>query len=186
VLTARDPLPARPHRVVVAGVSGSGKSTLARRLAALLGAPYHELDALHHGPGWVKRADFETDVAAFVAGAAWVCEWQYDTVRGQLAERADLMVWLDLPFRVTLGRVVRRTLVRRVRRQELWNGNREAPLRTFLTDPEHVVRWSIRTRHLLDTRVPAAAAEHSHLVVVRLRTRREVDRWLRTAVAAVA
>jgi adenylate kinase family enzyme len=32
----------------VVGTSGSGKSTLARELAATLGVPYLELDAVHH------------------------------------------------------------------------------------------------------------------------------------------
>lgn len=33
-----------------------------------------------------------------------------------------------------------------LRREELWNGNVEAPLRTFFTDRGHIVRWAIRTR----------------------------------------
>ncbi|GHD83281.1 hypothetical protein CLV85_1985 [Salinibacterium amurskyense] len=53
----------------------------------------------------------------------------------------DDLVWLDLPFfRTTLPRVIRRTIRRAVRREELWNGNVEAPLHTFFTDREHVVK----------------------------------------------
>ena len=76
------------------------------------------------------------------------------------------------------SRVGRRTVRRRLRDEELWHGNREAPLRTFFTDREHVVRWSIRTRHLLDERVPAVATERPGLPVVRLRSARQVERWL--------
>jgi adenylate kinase family enzyme len=93
VLTATDPLPFRPSPVTVAGVSGSGKSTLARRLGALLGLPYTEMDALHHGPGWTRRPTFESDVRALVTADRWVCEWQYDDARPLLAARADLLVW---------------------------------------------------------------------------------------------
>jgi adenylate kinase family enzyme len=182
VLTADDPLPHRPSRITVAGVSGAGKSTLARRLGALLELPYTELDALHHGPGWTRRPEFEAEVDALVAGERWVCEWQYDDVRPLLTARADLFVWVDLPFPLVLSRVVRRTVRRRVRREELWNGNREGPLHTFLTDPEHIVRWSIRTRHVNRERVPAVAAARPDLPVVRLRSGREVHRWLRRAV----
>jgi adenylate kinase family enzyme len=186
VLTAHDPLPTRPGRVLVAGTSGSGKSSLARRLGELLALPYTEVDALHHGPGWTKRPSFEADVEAFTSRGSWVCEWQYSSVRPLLAERAELLVWLDLPFRLVLSRVVRRTLRRRVRREELWNGNVEPPLRTFFTDPEHIVRWSISTRHTYRERVPALAVDHPHLTVVRLRSRREVERWLRTVVQPLA
>jgi adenylate kinase family enzyme len=38
------------HRIVVVGVSGNGKTTLSRRLAAQLGVPYVELDALNRAP----------------------------------------------------------------------------------------------------------------------------------------
>jgi adenylate kinase family enzyme len=186
VLTASDPLPRRPSRVAVAGVSGSGKSTLARRIADLLALPYTEMDALFHGPAWTPRPTFEAEVGALIAGERWATEWQYDHARPLIAARADLLVWLDVPFPVVLGRVVRRTVRRRVRREELWNGNREGPLLGFFTDPEHVVRWSMSTRHQYRERVPAVETAHPDLTIVRLRSRREVAHWLRNAVEPLA
>lgn len=178
MLAASDPLPQAPRRVAVAGVSGTGKTTYGRRIAAVLGVEHVELDALHHGAGWTPRPTFAAEVDAFTGEEGWTTEWQYDAARPLIAGRADLMVWLDLPFRVTLWRLSRRTVARRVRREELWNGNQEAPLHTFLTDRDHVVRWAIRTRHRLRVHVPAAIAEHPDLVVVRLTTQREADTWL--------
>jgi hypothetical protein len=61
-----------------------------------------------------------------------VTEWQYSLVRGILAERADLLIWLDLTRGVVMWQVVRRTLRRRLRREVLWNGNIEPPLRNDL------------------------------------------------------
>ncbi|MEZ5188695.1 MAG: AAA family ATPase [Microbacterium sp.] len=124
---------------------------------------------------------------ALVAGEAWVTEWQYSLARPLLARTRDLLIWLDLPFlRVALPRVIRRTVRRRRRRQELWNGNVEPPLVTFFTDPEHIVRWAWSTRHTYRERVPRADAEHENLVVVRLRSQREVDAWLSSRLAASA
>ena len=74
-------------------------------------------------------------------------EWQYGSVRAVLAERAELLVWLDLPRALVMRQVVVRTVVRRRRRQELWNGNTEGPIREFFTDREHVVRYAWTTRH---------------------------------------
>ena len=167
-------------------MSGSGKTTLAARIGALLDLPHTEVDGLFHGPGWTRRPEFEAEVDAFSALDSWVTEWQYSSVLELLAERADTIVWNDLPYPVVLSRVVRRTVRRSVRHEDLWNGNREAPLRTFLTDPEHVVRWSIRTRNKYRTLVPAAAAARPDLMVVRLRSRRDVDRWLRDIVVPLA
>jgi adenylate kinase family enzyme len=186
VLGACDPLPHRPRRIAVAGVSGSGKSTLARRLGAVLDLPYTELDGLYHGPGWTPRPTFAAEVEALVAADRWVMEWQYDAARPLLAARADLLVWVDVPYPVALARVVRRTVRHRLRGEVLWNGNREAPLHTIFTDREHVVRWSISSRHKLDGLVPAVAAERPELPVVRLQSPRQVDRWLAEVVQPLA
>jgi adenylate kinase family enzyme len=180
MLSHDSPLPHRPRRVLVAGVSGSGKTTLASRIAGITGGPHLEIDAIFHGPDWTPRPEFLDDVRSFVSADSWTTEWQYNAARPLLAERADLLVWLDFPFaRVTLPRVVKRTIRRRWRREELWNGNREAPLRTFFTDPEHIVRWAIRTRRKYTALMPHIAKEYPHIVVVRLRSQREVDDWLR-------
>ena len=178
LLTAEDALPRRPARVLVAGTSGAGKTTLARRVAGLLTLPYVELDALFHGPGWAPREEFMADVGRLAAAPAWVTEWQYPAARPLLAERAELLVWLDLPRAVVVRRLVLRTVGRRLRRQELWNGNQEPPLRTFLTDPEHLVRWAWRNHAPGRTRVLALQSERPELVVVRLRTPGQVERWV--------
>ncbi len=167
-----------PRRVLVAGVSGAGKSTLARQIGARLGIEYVEIDGLYHGPGWEPRPAFLDDVAALVARDAWVTEWQYSSARPLTLARADLMVWLDLPTWRIMSQLTRRTVARRVRREELWNGNVEAPLHTILTDREHVLRWAWQTRHQyagLDRRL---AVERPGLPVVRLTTQAGARAWL--------
>ena len=179
LLGATDPLPYRPRRVLVAGTSGSGKTTLATRIAASLPAPHVEIDSLFHGPAWTPRPSFVADVRRFASGPTWVTEWQYSAVRGYLADRADLLVWLDLSRTVVMRQVLGRTLVRRWRRQTLWNGNVEPPLRTIVTDPEHIVRWAWTTHHKTAARVTELLAQRVDLPVVRLRTHADATRWLR-------
>ncbi len=87
LLDAVASLPVRPRRVLVAGTSGAGKTTVARRVAALLDIPHIETDALFHGPGWIPRDTFESEVHRFSAGSYWVTEWQYSQVRAILAQR---------------------------------------------------------------------------------------------------
>lgn len=112
----------------------------------------------------------------------WVTEWQYGEVRALLAERADLMVWLDLPRATVMRQVVSRTLRRRLRREVLWNGNVEPPLRTFFTGDEHIVRWAWTTHHKSAQRIAGLVRERPELVIVRLRSRREARQWLDGAV----
>jgi adenylate kinase family enzyme len=166
------------QRVAVNGGSGAGKSTLARRLHELLDLPYVEIDALQHGPGWEPRPRFVEDVTRFVAGERWVIEYQYDAVRPAILERADTFVWLDLPDRQVMAQVVRRTLRRRWRNEELWNGNREGPLWRILVDPGHVVRWAWSTRDWAAERAAETMRIRPDLTVVRLRSRGEVEAWL--------
>lgn len=178
MLGAGDPLVRRPRRILVAGVTGSGKTTLARRIGALTGTPHTELDALYHGPGWTYRETFLQEVDELTSGPEWVTEWQYSSARPTLAARADTLVWLDLPATVTLSRLVRRTVRRRLAREELWNGNYEGPLWHFLAGKDHIFWWAVRTLHKYKRTVPALAAEHPSLTLVRLRSQRDVERWL--------
>lgn len=178
LLDAVAPLPVHPRRVLVAGTSGAGKTTLARRVAALLDIPHIEIDALFHGPGWAPRATFEAEVHRFSAGSCWITEWQYSPVRALLAQRADLLVWLDLPRALVMWQVIGRTVRRRLGRQVLWNGNREPPLCTMLTDREHIIRWAWSTHPKTATRVAELLHKHPDLVIVRLTSRSDVEHWL--------
>ena len=178
VLNAHEPLLSSPLRILVAGTSGSGKTTLAGRIAATVGSPHTEIDALFHGPSWTPRESFMRDVAAFTAEPRWVSEWQYHAARPLLLRRADLLVWLDLPQSLVMRRVARRTAQRRLNGTALWNGNHEPPLSSFFTDRDHIVRWAWRTRHENAERVADAVVSRADLPIVRLRSQREVDQWV--------
>lgn len=71
------------RRVSVAGNSGAGKSTVARRLAAILGVPYLELDAVFHQPGWQPLPDeeFRRVTAGQAAEDGWVIDGNYGKVQ---------------------------------------------------------------------------------------------------------
>ncbi|MFC9558512.1 AAA family ATPase [Agromyces sp. NPDC056965] len=167
-----------PRRILVAGASGAGKSTLARRIAAASGLPFQEIDALFHGADWTPRPNFVADVDAFTSQPGWVTEWQYESVRELLADRATTMLFLDYSRARVMRQVVVRTMRRRVRREELWNGNLEPALTTIFSDPEHIIRWAWNTHASRSALVDDAAGRRPHLEVVRLRHPRETEAWL--------
>lgn len=173
-----DALPFVPRRILIAGVTGVGKTTLARRLASLAGLPHTEIDALYHGPNWTYRESFLHEVEALAASEAWITEWQYHTARPLLTPRGELLIWLDLPRRVSLPRLIRRTIRRRLRREVLWNGNVEGPLWKFFTGRDHIVRWALRTQRKYKESVPALDREYPGLTIVRLGNDREKEHWL--------
>jgi adenylate kinase family enzyme len=113
---------------IIASASGSGKTTLGRSLAARLDVPFVEMDALVHGPGWAETSDAELRrrVEPMLAQDGWVFDNVYRHKLGTLVlDAADVVVWLDLPPRVWLPRLLRRTARRLLLREQLWNGNRE-------------------------------------------------------------
>lgn len=176
--TVDDVLPVRPVRVLVAGTAGSGKTTLAVRVGQALELPHTEIDSLFHGPNWTPRPSFLADVDSFTRQERWVTEWQYSAVRDLLADRADLLVWLDLPRTQVMRQVILRTLRRRLRRQVLWNGNREPPLWTVLRDRDHIVRWAWRTNALCAARVAALQERRPGLPVVQLTSHHQARVWI--------
>ncbi|MDA4893695.1 adenylate kinase [Streptomyces sp. MS2A] len=183
-----DASPVLPLRVLIAGITGAGKTTFARRVAAAAGVRHVEIDALFHGAGWTPRPSFLDDVRAFAAEERWVTEWQY-TSQGTdavLVPRADLVVWLDYPWRIVRARLIRRTLARRILRTRLWNGNTEPAIwtRAAWTGEDDILRWQRRTRHKWDERMPEIVRAHPDLPIVRLRHPREAERWLRALSAA--
>lgn len=188
MLSAHDPLPSRPERVLIAGVTGSGKTTLARRVAELWDLRHVEIDGLFHGENWTPRPTFLDDVRAFAAEDRWVTEWQY-TSKGTdeiLAPRAQLAIWLDYPYRVVRSRLLRRTIGRSILRTRMWNDNVEKPLWRMLSgEPEeNILAWQTKTLHKWTERMPSVQTEHPHLAVVRLGHPRETERWLENQAVA--
>jgi adenylate kinase family enzyme len=165
---------------VIATASSCGKTTLGRRLADRLGVPFVELDALHHGPGWTEATaeELRAKVEPILATDAWVIDGGYQGKIGTIVQdAADTIVWLDLPRRVWLPRLIRRTTVRIVRREELWNGNRES-FRTALLGRDGLILFSLRQVRRRRAEYPVRFASRN---LVRLRSQKEVDRWLATS-----
>lgn len=99
------------QRIHVIGGPGSGKTTLARRLAMRGGIQLHELDTIgyEHVAG-AKRplADKLSDTENLAAQPSWITEgvslWWTDG----LLQSADVILWLNPPWRTAAWRVLLR------------------------------------------------------------------------------
>lgn len=171
------------RRISIVGVPGSGKTTIGRQLAASLDVPFVELDAIFHQPGWeaLPRDLFRERVSEALDAGGWVVDGNYSAVKDLVWQRADTVVWLDLPRRTVMRRVILRTLRRSITRQSLWNGNREPLTNFYRLDPEkNIIRWTWVKHPEYAERYGAAMhdAEHGHLRFVRLGTQDDIDTFL--------
>ena len=174
----------QPQRLaIVASASGNGKTTVGRQLATQLGLPFLELDSLFHGPNWTQPplAEIRAQLDPILAGPGWVIDGVYMTHLGNLIpDHAELIVWLDLPIRVWLPRLLRRTYRRIHNQEELWNGNREA-WRGVLLGRKALLPYAIRSHFRRRRQWPA---EFGPTPVTRLRKQTEIDAFVADPVAA--
>lgn len=138
----------RPQRIALVGPVASGKSTLAATIAAHTGLRHIDLDDLFWAPNWTPAdtADFHTAVRHALTAPAWIADGNYGgDVAEILLERADLAIWLDLPLRTCLPRLIRRSIQRAATGQELFAGNRE----TFrhLASRDSILWWGPAHHH---------------------------------------
>jgi adenylate kinase family enzyme len=172
------------QRIVVVGATGCGKSTLAERLARRLGLGFIELDGLFWKPGWVEssKAEFRARVDAATRAPGWVLAGNYGMCRDIVWPRAEAVIWLDYPFLLILGRLLRRTWQRWRRQELLWGTNIE-PLGVHLRmwSKDSLVNSLFRTYWLRKRTYPLLLAqpEHAHLRVYRFSHPRQTEAWFR-------
>jgi adenylate kinase family enzyme len=169
------------QRVLVYGVTGSGKSTLARRVAGRLALPYVEVDELTWEPGWVAVPDEvqREKITAVCAGDRWVLDSAHGKWLDVPLARTDLVVGLDLPRRVSLSRLVRRTFGRILRRTPICNGNVETFREAFLAR-DSILRWHFQSFARKRARIRRWATDPDFPPLVVLRSAAEIERWVQT------
>jgi adenylate kinase family enzyme len=167
-------------RLVVIGPSGSGKTRLCARLAELLPARHVEIDALWHGPNWESCGpeELRRRVSAATEGDDWISDGTYHTIIGDLVlDRAETVVWLDLPVALVMWRLVRRSWVRKRDKVELWHGNREE---RWLNQIRWLIWPAFKRAFENRRRLPAHLARHPQLQVHRLRSDADVAAFVQS------
>ena len=106
-------------RIAIVGSIGSGKSTFANALGGQLGRHVVHLDELWWEPGSHERTPLTAKTRTMgrelwrqlnrdlVDCETWIIDGSLDLLRWRL-ERADLVVFIDLPRRVCMPRAARR------------------------------------------------------------------------------
>lgn len=166
------------QRIAIVGQPGSGKSTLALKLGDLTGLPVFHMDHIHWKPHWVERDRNErVELAlAVLAREAWIFEGGLSAINSARVNRAEMLIWLDMPLWLRSWRVFKRTLRYFGRsRPDLQQNCREG------LNPEMFRFW----KYIWDTRNSGrkkiAGSLHDapdSLIVRHFKTRHDVRRFL--------
>jgi energy-coupling factor transporter ATP-binding protein EcfA2 len=176
------------QRILILGRTGSGKTTLARELAAAIGVPHVELDALYFGRDFstVPLSVLRERTSAAIAGDRWVTDGNKSAVRDLVWPRADTVIWLDYSLVVSLWRLGRRALWRTsvLKAQAAERDGKAGLPRQFLLAAKGVLT-ALRSHKGQRREYPRmfAKQENQHLAVVRLRSPRATRDWLARAPA---
>lgn len=169
------------QRIAIVGTTGSGKTTLARQIAQRGQIPHVELDALQWEPNWTPAEPqvFRDRVTVALSGERWVVDGNYSAVRDIVWGRADTVVFLDYPFWLVMGRLLRRTWRRSLMQEELWNGNRETFRQSFFSR-DSILLWLLRTYRKRRKHYPVLfqQPEYAHLLIVQLKSPHLAEQWL--------
>ena len=156
-----------PRRIHIVGGPGSGKTMLATRLGELLHVPVFDLDAIAYEGGAGRRRELalrRSDAQRIAQTLGWVTEGIYLWWCESLGERADRIVWLDVPWRVAVYRILRRHMM-----LSLAGTNRHPGLKQLAR-----FAWGTR-RYYLSAALPPADDNDDGAV-----TRATTETWLRS------
>ncbi len=93
-------------RILITGNAGSGKTSLAQHLALQLNRPVHSLDSIVWQSGWVRRPreEKEKKISELTSQDSWII----DGVSFSVQEKADVVVFIDVPRYISFWRVFKR------------------------------------------------------------------------------
>ena len=162
---------------MILGRGGAGKSELAVAISRRTGLPVVHLDHVFWRPGWKPAPPEESarDMVAAVAGERWILDGNFLGGEGgeRRFERADMVVFLDLPRRTCLWRVLRR-LVR-----GHWRSRPDLPAGCSESLDLAFLRWIWRyPRHDRPSVLQLLAGLDAQVDVGRLRTCADVRRFM--------
>lgn len=171
-------------RVWIVGSGASGKTTLASKLGRLYDLPVYDLDKVAYKNGlggFGAKLEPLSKRLAWVSGISakdrWVVEGIYLDWVKDVSERAEKIIWLDLPLNVILFR----TVSRHIRRSLSGNNPYRGVFRLLL-----YLIWLTRYRYHKGTKYPDRNATAKVLAcytnkVIHCKSQTDVDHLLSEA-----
>lgn len=172
-------------RVVVVG--RGGKTSLAKAIGVQFALPFLELDSVVWLPDWKPRdrAERAEIIEQWIDDHSdgWVIDGEtVDAAGRQLTNRADDVIWLDLPFATVFRRVIFRSVNRIRSHEKVCGENFETWRHSFLSSDSLIFQhlmWLVSGRWQRRKQKLAALLQElgPEQTVVRIRTTGELNRF---------
>lgn len=157
-------------RIAIIGCGGSGKTTIARRLGAALDAPVTHLDVVYYDGEWnaLPKEKFAALQEELVAADRWVIDGNYASSLPIRLNRADTVIFLDLPPVTCLWGIAQRRLRHR--------GGQDDQTGVYDRITWDFIKYVWNYRRTMAPRVRSLIAEHAgHAQVHIVKSRRAAN-----------
>ncbi len=158
-----------PKNYVIIGSPGAGKTTLAKQLSECLNLRAIEMDYYHFTHNWVEVPDeiFCQSIDNLTQQPGWIADGNYGILRKLVWTKAEVIIWLRLPFFLTFRRLFVRSMDRVFSQKPLWHGNKESFYTTFFTK-DSILYWFFKTYRQRNRQydLMLKSAEYAHLKVI--------------------
>ena len=99
------------QKILILGCCGAGKSTFARKLNEKIGIEIIHLDQHYWNTNWqeTERSEWEIRVQELANRPTWIMDGNYGSTLDMRIEKADTIIYLDVPTYRCLWRITKRT-----------------------------------------------------------------------------
>jgi adenylate kinase family enzyme len=169
------------RKILVIGSGGAGKTTFAKRLSDIIKIEVIHLDRLYWHAGWIEtpKAEWKKTVEGLIKLDSWIMDGNYSGTLNIRIEACDTVIFLDLPSRICLWRVIRRAIQYRNRsRPDMAEGCQERLSLEFLF---WVWNYQKRTRPKIVELIQNNADGRR---IIRLSSNEDMERFLASIVSS--
>jgi adenylate kinase family enzyme len=164
---------------MVVGVSaGVGKTTFSRQLGELLGKRVYHLDAYYWKPNWVEATleEFAEAQRKIVMDPEWIIEGNYSNTWEIRTDRADTIIYLELPLRTCLYRVLKRFFTNiGQKRDDLGGGCTEKIDWTFI---KFIISTYHERKNKMEMRFKEFLTTDPTRKIIQLKSKKEISHFL--------
>jgi len=167
------------NKIHIVGIYGSGKSTLAKKISKILGIKTYDLDEIKYKRKY-DRTRSVPERKRIIRGISlkkkWITEGAWLDYAKELYQRADLVIFLEIPKRKLYYRILKRHFERKFSKDRIEKHNLKTTfnilkkVKQYFNDPTHFMTLKSHKEYI---------KRHSRNSIT-FRNNKEINKFLET------